>query len=74
MNNMINPKNQQGENNQPGINLRPARNYFNCYDDDESSTTSSNSSDEHDVNFSIWNDKDSDIEYSSSNDDERKDN
>ena len=76
MNNMINPKTEQGENNQPAINIRPARSYFNCYDDDDddSSTASSNSSDEHDVNFSIWNDKDSNIEYSSSNDDERKDN
>ncbi|CAF3121187.1 unnamed protein product [Rotaria sp. Silwood2] len=74
MNNMIN-LNEQVENNEAPNNFRPSENYLNCYDgggDSESSPTSSNSSDKDDVDLSIWNDKDSDIEYSSSDDDEEE--
>ncbi|CAF4645178.1 unnamed protein product [Rotaria sp. Silwood1] len=76
MNNMIN-LDEQVEHNEADNNIRPYENYLNCYadaDDSESSTTSSNSSDEDDVDLSIWNDKDSNIEYSSSDDDDEEDN
>ncbi|CAF3687542.1 unnamed protein product [Rotaria socialis] len=61
-------KHHEGE-----VNIRPSENHFNLFDDDSNdseSSTSSNSTGEQDVDLSIWNDKDSNMEYSSDDDDD----